>query len=94
MWLRLLFDTIETRQGEGDAFLVEGVAFCIAGVAFFLGVMQSARSVMHWGKCCIWCPRDGDALFRIIKKPVTDGGETVELQAAAAVSPSEKSSAG
>ena len=46
MWLGLLFDTIETRQAEGDAFLVEGVAFCIAGVAFFRGVMQSGRSVI------------------------------------------------
>ena len=45
MWLGLLLDTIETRQGEGDAFLVEGVAFCIAGVAFF-------RGVMHWGEAC------------------------------------------
>ena len=46
MWLGLLFDTIETRQAEGDAFLVEGVAFCIAGVAFFPEVMQSGRSVI------------------------------------------------
>ena len=43
MWLRLLLDTIKTRQGEGDAFLEEGVAFCIEGVAFF-------RGVMHWGE--------------------------------------------
>ena len=50
MWLRLLFDTIETRQGEGDAFLVEGVAFCVAGVAFFRGVMHLGRSVMQWGE--------------------------------------------
>ena len=32
MWLGLLLDTIETRQGEGDAFWEEGDAFCIAGV--------------------------------------------------------------
>ena len=70
MWLRLLLDTIETRQGEGVAFLVEGVAFCIAGVAFFQEVMHLGRSVMHWGESggvlhlvstrwgrwCIWCP--------------------------------------
>ena len=52
MWLGLLLDTIETRQGEGVAFLEEGVAFCIAGVAFFLGVMHLGRSVMHWGEAC------------------------------------------
>ena len=49
MWLGLLFDTIETRQAEGDAFLVEGVAFCIAVVAFFRGVMHLGRSVFHFG---------------------------------------------
>ena len=47
MWLGLLFDTIETRQGEGDAFLVEGVAFCIAVVAFFRGVMHLGRRVFR-----------------------------------------------
>ncbi len=60
MWLGLLFDTIETRQGEGVAFLVEGVAFCIAGVAFFLGVMHLGRRVMHWGEACFTGGRVGE----------------------------------
>ena len=50
MWLGLLLDTNATLQGGGDAFWEESDAFCIAGVAFFLGVMQSARSVFHWGE--------------------------------------------
>ena len=37
MWLRLLFDTIETRQGEGVAFLVESVAFGVEGDALEQG---------------------------------------------------------
>ena len=37
MWLRLLLDTIETRQGDGDAFLVEGVAFGVEGDALEQG---------------------------------------------------------
>ena len=43
MWLRLLFDTNATLQGDGDAF-------CIADVAFFRGVMHLGRSVMHLGR--------------------------------------------
>ena len=34
MWLRLLFDTNATLQGDGDAFLEVGVAFGVEGDAF------------------------------------------------------------
>ena len=78
MWLRLLFDTNATLQGDGDAF-------CIAGVAFFRGVMHLGRSVMQWGEACFTWGSDafivhemgqGSVAFGIHDKlfsPVTQG---------------------
>ena len=99
MWLGHLLDTIETRQGEGDAFLEESVAFFRGVMHFGRRVFHLARSVfqlrmrvmqsdavvfmavheMGQGECCIYCPRDGDALFHLLKEPVTDGGESVSI---------------
>ncbi len=61
--------------------------FVVADVAFIVHVMgqESVAFDVH---------EMGTLYFHLPEKPVTNGGETEEPQAAAAASPSEKSSAG
>ena len=66
MWLRLLFDTNATLQGDGDAF-------CIAGVAFFRGVMHLGRSVMQWGEACFTWGSDAFIVHEMGQGSVASG---------------------